>query len=141
MSLASRDYILSYFGQPRFFKKVEFMDNAYDVISYLVKAGYEIGVVSMGTPQNLLQKRMWLELHLPDIDFIGIDMSQYKNKSHIDMSNGILIDDEKRCLCGSNAKIKICFGDKYEWNKKWKGIRCYNWYEIKRYVENLEGEM
>ncbi len=140
LSLTSRDYILSYFGQPRFFENVEFMDNAYEIISNLSNRGYEICIVSMGTPQNLLGKGLWLKEHIPDIDFIGIDMSQYKDKSHIDMSDGILIDDEKRYLDSSNAKIKICFGDEYEWNKEWSGIRCYNWYDVKRYMKKLEGE-
>ena len=138
--LTSRDYILSYFGQPRFFENIEFMDNAYEIISNLSNIGYEVCIVSMGTLQNLLGKSIWIKEHIPDIDFIGIDMSQYKDKSHIDMSDGILIDDEKRYLDSSNAKTKICFGDEYEWNKKWDGTRCYNWYDIKRYIEKLEGE-
>lgn len=122
LSLANKDCILSYFGQQRFFEKVEFMDNAFEVISNLLKVGYEICIVSMGTQQNLLGKEIWIKEHVPDISFIGINMIQYKNKSHIDMSNGILIDDEKRYLDSSNAKIKICFGDKYKWNKNGKEL-------------------
>lgn len=139
LSLAGRNYILSYFGQPRFFKNVEFMDNAYEIISDLQKEGYNICIVSMGTPQNLLGKSIWIKKHIPYAGFIGIDMGQYKDKSHIDMSDGILIDDEKRYLDSSNAKIKVCFGDEYEWNEEWSGTRCYNWYDIKRYIEKLEG--
>lgn len=138
--MANKDYILSYFEQPRFFERVEFMDNAFEVISDLLKSGYEIRIVSMGTQQNLLGKEIWIKEHIPNVDFIGININQHKDKSHTDMSDGILIDDEKRYLYSSNAQIKICFGDKYEWNKKWKGIRCYNWYDIKRYIEKLEGD-
>ena len=141
LSLANKDYILSYFGQPRFFEKVEFMDNAFEVISDLLKVEYEIYIVSMGTQQNLLGKEMWIKEHISDIHFVGIDMGQYKNKSHIDMSDGILIDDEKRYLDSSNAKTKICFGDTYNWNKEWEGVRCYNWYDVKRYMEKLKGEI
>lgn len=141
LSLASKEYILSYFGQPRFFEKIKFMDNSFEIISDLSKSGYEICVVSMGTPQNLLGKDIWIKEHTPYISFVGINMSKHKDKSHIDMSDGILIDDEKRYLDSSNAQIKICFGEKYDWNKEWNGIRCYNWYEVKRYIEKLEGEM
>lgn len=141
LSLTNKDYILSYFDQPRFFENVEFMDNAFEVISDLLKAEYEICIVSIGTQQNLLGKEIWIKEHIPDIAFIGIDSSKYKDKSHIDMSNGIFIDDEKRYLDSSNAKIKICFGDEYDWNKECNCIRCNNWYDVKRYMEKLEGEM
>lgn len=117
------------------------MDNAYEIVSLLQKNGYEICIVSMGTPQNLLGKNIWIKEHFSNINFIGIDMNQYKDKSHIDMSDGILIDDQKRLLDNNNAKINVCFGEEYEWNKEWNGIRCYNWYEVKKYIEKLEGEM
>lgn len=130
LNLASREYVLTYFGQPRFFEHLEFMDNAYEVLLKLINDGYEICIVSMGTSQNLLGKKIWLEKHLPGVKFVGCDFNTYKNKSHIDMSDGILIDDEKRYLDSSNASIKICFGYEYEWNKDWKELRCRNWHDV-----------
>lgn len=141
LNCATKDYILSYFGQPRFFDLVEYMDNAYEVLSDLIKDEYEICVVSMGTSQNLLGKEIWLKNNLPDVKFIGCNLDTYKDKSHIDMYDGILIDDEKRYLDNNNAIIKICFGDEYEWNQEWSGIRCYNWYDVKRYLENAKGDI
>ena len=62
---------------------------------------------------------------------------EYKDKSHIDMSDGIFIDDSVNNLETSNAAIKICFGDEYPWNEKWKGIRCANWHEVENYIERM----
>ncbi len=61
-------------------------------------------------------------------------MDKYKDKSCIDMSGGILIDDEQRYLDNSNANMKVCFGDKYEWNEDWNGKRCFNWIELENYL-------
>lgn len=57
-------------------------------------------------------------------------MKKYKDKSHIDMSDGILIDDPVRMLETSNAQEKYCFGDIYSWNKDWAGKRLMNWTDI-----------
>ena len=45
-----------------------------------------------------------------------------------------MIDDEQRYLDNSNANIKICFGDEYDWNEDWKGKRCFNWTELENYL-------
>lgn len=112
---------------------VEFMDNAEEIMAK-VKDMYDIYIVSMGTKANLVNKSIWLEKHLSKIDptFIPCDLECFHDKSHVDMSDGILIDDEYRYLKTSNAKIKICFGDVYNWNKGWNGIRCHNWYDVGR---------
>lgn len=105
------------------------MDNAKEVLNRL-KNKYEIMIVSMGVQPNLFGKEIWIKDNLLFAKFIGIDMKKYKDKSSIDMSDGILIDDEQRYLDNSNANIKICFGDEYKWNEAWKGIRCFigqNW--------------
>ena len=62
--------------------------------------------------------------------FIGVDINRYSDKSHIDMSGGIIIDDEINNLLTSNAPQKICFGDVCEWNKDWTGERLFNWIEV-----------
>lgn len=43
-----------------------------------------------------------------------------------------VIDDLSKNLKTSNATHKICFGEKFNWNKDWDGIRCQTWYDIKR---------
>lgn len=109
------------------------MDNAKEVLNRL-KNKYEIMIVSMGVQPNLFGKEIWIKDNLLFAKFIGIDMKKYKDKSSIDMSDGILIDDEQRYLDNSNANIKICFGDEYKWNEAWKGIRCFNWTELENYL-------
>lgn len=132
-SCAKTKDLTQYFKQPRFFKGVEFMDNAKEVLSKL-NDKYEIIIVSMGFQPNLFGKEIWIKDNLPFAKFIGVDMEEYKDKSYVDMTDGILIDDEKRYLDSSNAKQKICFGEEYEWNKQWTGKRCYNWYEVEKYL-------
>jgi len=53
------------------------------------------------------------------------------DKSSINMQGAIFLDDTTDNLNSSNADIKICVGNKYPWNDKWDGIRCYNWTDIK----------
>ena len=65
-----------------------------------------------------------------------VDFKEFSDKSHIDMSDGIFIDDSVNNLITSNAELKICFGDEYDWNKNWNGIRCANWCDIWRLIGN-----
>lgn len=138
----SKDEIKEFFNTKEFFQKLEFCDNAEVIIKFLYEQGFKIVFVSMGQPENLALKKEWLSKHniLKNTEFIGIDINNYKDKSHIDMSDGILIDDEIRYLETSNAVKKVCFGDEYEWNRDWLGKRCWNWYEvydfIAKYCEN-----
>lgn len=125
--------LIRYFRQPRFFDHIEFMDNATEVLNRL-KDKYEIIIVSMGVQPNLFGKEIWIKDNMPFASFIGINIKKHKDKSYIDMSDGIFIDDEKRYLDSSNANIKICFGDTYEWNEKWTGRRYYNWTEVEKYL-------
>lgn len=133
LKLASTEYIDTYFNQPRFFEKLEYIDNAQEIIEFLSEK-YEIIVVSIGNRPNLRLKELWLEVNIPYVKFIGVDLAQFEDKSHINMSGGILIDDSYKNLKTSNADLKICFGDVYEWNNKGIGKIdwCFNWYDIKR---------
>ena len=133
---AKTEYINIYFNQQRFFDIVEFMDNAEEVLNRL-KDKYEIIIVSMGYSPNLRAKEYWIKEHMPYTKFIGINFKKHEDKSHIDMSNGIFIDDNAKYF-NTNAKYQICFGDIYDWNEDWEGKRCFNWYEVEKYLEELE---
>ena len=61
-------------------------------------------------------------------------MKKHKDKSEIDMTDGIFIDDSYNNLITSNATEKICFGDVYSWNEKWNGKRLANWMDIKKHL-------
>lgn len=129
--LASRKTINLYFNQPRFFNSdLMIMTGAINYIQKLKLNGYEIVVVSLGQRPNLRQKKRWINQNLDYNEFIGVDISVHSNKDHIDMSDGIFIDDMTNNLNNSNAAHKICFGKEYVWNKDWTGDRCYNWEEV-----------
>lgn len=131
---ANCDEIDLYFNQKRFFDRLEYMDNAREILDILSKE-HEIVVVSMGTSQNLKAKKIWIDENLPYAKFIGVDFKDANDKAHIDMSDGILIDDSVINLITSNARYKVCFGDKYPWNEGWDSVRCYNWYDVKKFTD------
>lgn len=127
-----------YFSQPRFFRDLEWMDNAEEVLQRLSEK-YEIKVVSIGTRENLVGKQLWLLKNMPYARFIPVLFGEGEtNKSEVDMSDGILFDDRIANLINSNAKIKVCFGDIYSWNKNWDGIRCANWHDVEKFLREEE---
>lgn len=129
------DNIERYFDDDRFFKYVEFMDNA-SIVLPLLHSKYRITLVTIGTSINLIHKFEMLRDYSWCDKFIGI--APGKDKSEIDMSGGIMIDDNSKYLRSCNAPTKILFGDKYEWNEDWdektEGVRCYNWYDVLEYL-------
>lgn len=129
LEAAKPEYIDTYFNQQRFFDNVEWMPWAKDIIEKLSEI-YDIKVCSAGYYPNLVGKVNWLEKNMPYAEFIGVNFKNYSDKSHVDMSDGIFIDDSAKNLITSNAETKICFGDVYEWNKDWDGIRCANWHDV-----------
>lgn len=87
----------------------------------------EVIIVSSGYSPNLKAKEKWCKEILPFCRFIGVNLKEYKDKSHIDMSDGLFIDDSAHNLETSNADTKICFGEIYPWNKEYNGKHCWNW--------------
>ena len=71
----------------------------------------------MGNPENYIGKQLWVSKNLPNTKMICVDMKEYNDKSHIDICNGIFIDDMSKNLITSNAKEKILFGDECSWNE------------------------
>lgn len=126
-------YIDLYFNQPRFFEKLHFMPWAERVINELSKY-YTIKIVSHGYSPNLRLKEIWIKDRLSNVEFIGVNLKEYSDKSHINMSDGLFIDDSAKNLITSNAKENICFGDICSWNKDWTGKRMGNWADIRQYL-------
>ena len=143
-ALASKEYINMYFNQPRFFRHLDFMPSPTigigfiftSVQSYLnaLNEFFDVTIVSLGYSPNLKGKIKWLKhVYLDNqygFNFIGVNMKEYHDKSHIDMSGGILVDDNARMLETSNASTKICFGDIHSWNDTWTGLRAKDWKEL-----------
>lgn len=135
LSAAKPEYINTYFNQPRFFKKVEMFEDAKETIDKL-KYKYNIVFISHGYSPNLRLKEVWVKEHFPYAEFIGVNLKEHKDKSCVDMKNGIFIDDIANNLESSNADIKICFGMTYDWNKDFfhepeeGNFNAYNWKDV-----------
>ena len=134
---ATSDYINTYFNQERFYDGLEFMESAKEVLNEL-KECFNIIIVSMGYSPNLKGKEIWIKKNMPYADFIGVNFKDYEDKSHIDMSGGILIDDSAKNLETSSADIKICFGCRYLWNENWQGVRNIDWQEVYKFLINCD---
>lgn len=137
LNCADKHDIERYFNQPRFFDWVEIMPWAESVIRKLTLE-YEIIFISMGNKPNLKQKKKWVKENFPYAKFKGINIEKYTDKSHIDMHKAVFIDDSAKNLRTSNAKYKICFGDKYSWNEDWDGTRCMNWIDVETFFDEKE---
>ena len=141
LECATPEYINTYFNQQRFFDKLEFMPNAKEILEELSE-DYNITIVSSGYSPNLRAKQIWIEKNLPFCGFIGVNMKEYKDKSHVaEMRTGIFIDDSSSNLKTSNALVNICFGDEYSWNEDWDGVRLFGWRAVRAFIKRLKGEV
>jgi 5'(3')-deoxyribonucleotidase len=119
------------FSSKHFFKKLEFMPNAKEVLYDLHKY-YQIIIITIGTHLNLARKSIWLYQNLGFVKDIvllcneGVQMT----KELIDMDGAAFIDDVSSNLFSSNATIKVCYGKEYPWNADFEGLRLLNWNEV-----------
>lgn len=138
LRLTNREYINHYFGQPRFFNQLIYVSLSLYYLHKLISDNYKIIFVSKGGLPNIRLKEQWINNYFPTCKLIGVPL--HHSKGEIDMSDGILIDDEYRNLNVCNAIHKICFGDTYEWNKDWNGIRCKNWLDTYKKIKEVCSE-
>lgn len=134
LSCANKEYVNTYFNQPRFFDGLEFMPGAVEALWELKNVFNDIIVVSMGYSPNLRLKKFWMKEYLPDIKFVGCNFKKYPDKSHIDMRGDFILDDSSKNLHTSNASTKICYGLERAWNYDWEGTRCKNWNDFIDYI-------
>ena len=96
---------------------------------------YQTYIVSCGGYPNITYKANWInETYLIPNNVNSILLTKnaedQPDKSIIDMSNGILIDDNLHSLDTSNAKFKYVFGKEREYNKTNKYQRLETWKEV-----------
>ena len=137
LELAKDGVIDAYFNQRRFFRTVEPMKN-FEVVAWLLRKKYKLTFCSHGYSPNLRQKQNFIAHNYPADGFIGVNLKEHKDKSCVDMSNCIFIDDTAKNLLTSNAAVKILFGPDEEWNKDWDGIRCETWNDVLETIRQLE---
>lgn len=138
LKAAKTEAINHYFNQKRFFNKIEMFSFATYVI-YKLSKHYKINIVTHGYSPNLRLKELYFKKKFPFANFIGVNLKEHSDKSCVDMSNGIFIDDSVSNLESSNAKVKICYGT-YSWNENWNGIRCKDWLEVKDKLDKIKLE-
>lgn len=131
---AAKEYINTYFNQPRFFERLQFMNTNTKRVIEKLKEKYDVTILTMGFSPNFVGKQLWAVKNLPDTKMTCINMKEYDDKSHIDMSGAIFIDDKSENLRTSNASEKLLFGYEYSWNNDWNGKRLYDWTEIDNYL-------
>lgn len=122
------------FGSEELTYRLELFPHAYRVLKDLSEK-YEVIIVSIGTFDNISNKNKWIRKHLPFIKeaiMLCKDQDVIMDKSIVDMSSGVFIDDIKSNLDSTNAKRKILFGKKFAWNEEWQGEYCADWLEVEK---------
>lgn len=145
-NLATYEEIDRYFGDKRFFQRVKLYPSAGQVLRSLSHR-YDITIVSHGYASNLRLKEKWVKDKLfkeifdnsCNAEFIGVDWETHNDKSHVDMSNSIFVDDSIRNLETSSAKYKILYGEYMDWNNtNIEFIRCKNWLDLNNQICLIE---
>lgn len=132
--------IVKVFGEDEFFKHLKPKKDAVRVLHKFCKRN-ELIVVSKVDTKALWNKNSWLDRTLRnvgiDIRFIGIPFG--KSKGLIDMSDGIMIDDNVTFLNETNAKYKILFDNdtKFHRSQEWDGLRVDNWKDLDKVLSDI----
>jgi 5'(3')-deoxyribonucleotidase len=128
------------FAREYFFKVLQFMPNAYNVLQKLKDKYTEI-LVSIGTFENISNKSIWVKKNMSFIKkaYFIYDENCTLDKSMIDMSGGIIVDDCAVNLESSNADIKILFDNDFAWNANYSNynFKTYDFVELYDYLKGL----
>lgn len=128
-------HVREMFEDPMFFYGLDFFDNAYAVLGGLNQK-YDVQICTIGTYKNIEQKADWIRRELPFIkkSILLCNEDITMDKSMVNMSGGIFIDDRMDNLMSSNAGLKLCFGKNFGWNKDWKGLWLPDWVAVGNYL-------
>lgn len=132
--------IVNVFGEEEFFRTLKFND---DVIPTLRKyTKYNNIIIVSKVDMSIIQRKFnWVKNHLIDIginvEFYGVPLG--KSKSIIDMSDGIMIDDNASFLKETNAKYKILYkcNRKFDTKQEWDGYTVSSWKELNNLLHNI----
>ena len=140
-NLLTKERLREYFDRSDFYGLTDVDIIFRDVLALIIKKGWKPVFVTVGSIPNIAAKKAWLKDDIIDnhYDATFIGLVDVKDKSSVDMSDGIMIDDHPDMLNSSNAAVKICFGE-YGWNKDWEGLRAKNWKEAYKILEDLANE-
>ena len=127
--------IEKFFNSDEMFERLKIFPNMIETVDAFKDFFDEISIVTIGTKDNLENKKRFLKENNLELTFYGIENNGRSDKSSVDMHNGVFIDDLIGCLHSSNAKIKILMKnvENGEWNKVEPNDDIYvvnNWYEV-----------
>lgn len=127
--------IEKFFNSDEMFERLKIFPNMIETVDTFKDFFDEISIVTIGTKDNLENKKRFLKENNLELTFYGIENNGRSDKSNVDMHNGVFIDDHIGCLHSSNAKIKILMKnvENGEWNKVQPNDDIYvvsNWYEV-----------
>ena len=127
--------IEKFFNSDEMFERLKIFPNMTETVDAFKDFFDEISIVTIGTKDNLENKKRFLKENNLELTFYGIENNGRSDKSSVDMHNGVFIDDHIGCLHSSNAKIKILMKnvENGEWNKVEPNDDIYvvnNWYEV-----------
>lgn len=127
--------IEKFFNSDEMFERLKIFPNMLETVDAFKDFFDEISIVTIGTKDNLENKKRFLKENNLELTFYGIENNGRSDKSSVDMHNGVFIDDHIGCLHSSNAKIKILMKnvENGEWNKVEPNDDIYvvnNWYEV-----------
>lgn len=127
--------IEKFFNSDEMFERLKIFPNMIETVDAFKDFFDEISIVTIGTKDNLENKKRFLKENNLELTFCGIENNGRSDKSSVDMHNGVFIDDHIGCLHSSNAKIKILMKnvENGEWNKVEPNDDIYvvnNWYEV-----------
>lgn len=127
--------IEKFFNSDEMFERLKIFPNMIETVDAFKDFFDEISIVTIGTKDNLENKKRFLKENNLELTLYGIENNGRSDKSSVDMHNGVFIDDHIGCLHSSNAKIKILMKnvENGEWNKVEPNDDIYvvsNWYEV-----------
>lgn len=127
--------IEKFFNSDEMFERLKIFPNMIETVDAFKDFFDKISIVTIGTKDNLENKKRFLKENNLELTFYGIENNGRSDKSSVDMHNGVFIDDHIGCLHSSNAKIKILMKnvENGEWNKVEPNDDIYvvnNWYEV-----------
>ena len=132
--------IVGVFGEKEFFKTLKLKNDVIPTLRRYAKYNNLI-IVSKVDGVAIKEKYNWIKEHLMDIgidiEFRGIPLG--KSKGIIDMSDGIMIDDNAQFLKETNAKYKILYkcNRVFDDTQDWDGYTVSSWKELNKLLHNI----
>lgn len=132
--------IVSIYDTDEFYNLLSIKRDALFVLRRFAKRN-KIFIVTKVNKKSMVQKFQWIKEHIQnfgiDVELIGIPLN--KSKGIIDMSEGVMIDDNVKFLNETNAKYKILFKNnrKFDELQEWSGMSVTSWQELEKILYNI----